>query len=488
MTIKEAIQSLEELMNRFSNLIDDFDYGAEKVDAAEMWGKLKDKHERLFNLERAIESQNDGLKQDIDSSIKEIIKERLDRDIIDVKNQLKTVPTLIKKAEEKYISSRSILNESKKQVKEPVGQGSATSKIHEKKSQPAKRIVSPNIDEFEKQHLRNLVQKEIEIKKIYEQSIHEISVGYSNIEWNGRVFKLSDYPELNNRINAQIKKIHAKVYASTVNGIHTSWDLSNNKNNILVDKRLAGKRPNQKGKLILYDPNLNALTQFTARKTAGLNLSDRVWNTLDGYKTEMEAALGVGVSEGTPAAEIARSLKQYLNEPDRLFRRVRQDDGILKLSQAAKNYHPGQGVYRSSFMNANRVARTETNAAYRNADIERWRKLPFVVGYRINLSKNHPEYDICDTLAGVYPLDFNWTAWHPHCLCFLTAEQLSDKDYDKFEDEILAGEKTNIAKIKEMPGKFDRYVERNAERINGWSSKPYWIRDNKSITAPLLNQ
>jgi hypothetical protein len=345
----------------------------------------------------------------------------------------------------------------------------------------------PDKDPFELTHLSNLRKKEQQIRKFFEDAIHQISVGYNQITWNGKTFYLKDYPTLLNRINAQVKKLHAQIYAATVNGIEVSWDLSNNKNNILVDKRLAGKRPNQKGKLILYDPNLDALTQFTARKTAGLNLSDRVWNTLDGYKTEMEAALGVGVSEGTPAAAIARDLKAYLQEPDRLFRRVRQDDGTLKLSQAAKNYHPGQGVYRSSFMNANRVARTETNAAYRNADIERWRKLPFVVGYRINLSKNHPEYDICDELQGVYPLDFNWTAWHPHCLCFLTAEQLSDKDYDKFEDAILAGEETNIAKIKEMPGKFNRYVENNAERINGWNSKPYWIRDNKSITAPLLN-
>jgi hypothetical protein len=341
-------------------------------------------------------------------------------------------------------------------------------------------------DIYEKRHLANLKKKEAEIRKAYEDAIHQISIGYNSIVWDGKIFLLKDYPALLNRINAQVKKLHAQVYAATVNGIEESWDLSFEKNNVLVDKRLAGAIPTKKGTSILYDPNIDALDEFIKRKHAGLNLSDRVWGTLDGYKTEMEAALGVGISEGRSANELARDLKRFLNDPDRLFRRVRQNDGTLKLSRAAQNYHPGQGVYRSSFQNAKRVATTETNAAYRNADLERWRTLPFVKGYRINLSNNHPEFDICDTLQGVYPLTFNWTAWHPHCRCFLTVEQISDKEYDKFEDDILAGREPDVKKITDMPEKFNQYVEKNAERISGWNSKPYWITDNKNITAPLL--
>lgn len=341
-------------------------------------------------------------------------------------------------------------------------------------------------DNFERQHLRNLRKKEEEIRKVYEAAIHDISIGYSQIEWNGEIFKLKDYPTLLNRIKAVIKKLHAQIHAATVNGIEESWFLSFDKNNLLVDKRLSGKQPAANGLKILYDPNLAAMRQFTIRKNKGLNLSDRIWNSLDNYPTELETALGVGVSEGRSAFELASDLKKYLIEPDRLFRKVRQDDGTLKLSRAAMNYHPGQGVYRSSFQNAARVTRSETNAAYRNADIERWRTLPFVIGYRINLSGNHPEFDICDYLQGVYPLSFNWQMWHPNCLCFLTAEQISDEEYDKFEDQILAGQRPNIKKITKMPANFVRYLETNAERINGWNSKPYWIVQNRKITAPFL--
>ena len=51
--------------------------------------------------------------------------------------------------------------------------------------------------------------------------------------------------------------------------------------------------------------------------------------------------------------------------------------------------HPGRGVYRSSYMNARRLAATETNIAYRTADHLRWQKMDFVVGIEIVLSDNH---------------------------------------------------------------------------------------------------
>ena len=65
-------------------------------------------------------------------------------------------------------------------------------------------------------------------------------------------------------------------------------------------------------------------------------------------------------------------------------------DGKLALSKNAKAFHPGQGVYRSSYKNAMRLTLTETNAAYRLADQDRWQRMDFVVGMRVHKSKNHP--------------------------------------------------------------------------------------------------
>jgi hypothetical protein len=341
----------------------------------------------------------------------------------------------------------------------------------------------PDDKTIEAQHLANLNRLEDQVKKIYESAIHEVAINYSQIDWNGQTFELKDYPQLSNRINNQVKTLHAKIYTTAVNGIKASWNFSNLKNNVLVDKRLAGKTPNKKARSILYDPNRPALDQFLKRKDQGLNLSAKVWGTLDNYHTELETALGVGISEGRSAAEMASDLKRYLNEPDRLFRKVRQDDGTLKLSKAARNYHPGQGVYRSSYQNALRLTATETNMAYRTADWERWQTLPFVKGIEIHLSKNHPEFDICDALKGNYPKTFLFRGWHPRCLCYQTAIQISDVEYDKLEDAILAGTaRPTASMIKAPPSNFTKYLTKNRDRIEGWKSTPYWMKDNPQFT------
>ena len=137
----------------------------------------------------------------------------------------------------------------------------------------------------------------------------------------------------------------------------------------------------------------------------------------------MELALDIGIGEGRSAAELSRDVRRYLNHPERLFRRVRDKHGNLVLSQAAKAFNPGQGVYRSSFKNARRLTATETNMAYRKADNERWQQLFFVVGFEVKLSNNHsingvPFTDICDELAGKYPKTFVFTGWHPLCRCY----------------------------------------------------------------------
>ena len=113
-----------------------------------------------------------------------------------------------------------------------------------------------------------------------------------------------------------------------------------------------------------------------------------------------------------------QTLSYYLKQPDKLFRRVRDEHGQLKLSKNAKAYHPGQGVYRSSYKNARRLASTEANIAYHKADEQRWSELDFVVGYEIVVSEHSKrKHDICDDLAGRYPKTFQFSGWHPHCRC-----------------------------------------------------------------------
>lgn len=274
--------------------------------------------------------------------------------------------------------------------------------------------------------------------------------------------------------------MQAKIFTAVVNGIEESWDLSNKKNNILVDRRLAKSKLPKNIKQTFYDPNIDALKAFKERRENGMDLSNRVWNTLDPFKKELEQSIGLAIADGKPAAETARNIKKYLNEPDRRFRRVRSEDGSLKLSKAARDYNPGQGVYRSSHKNAMRLARTETNMSYRTADHDRWQSLPFVTGIEVRLSNAHPKYDICDRLKGKYPKDFLFRGWHPQCLCNAVAVMASDKDFEAMEDAILAGEDIPMAnnQVEDVPDSFKGWLTDNIDRVNGWKNKPYFMRDN----------
>lgn len=328
------------------------------------------------------------------------------------------------------------------------------------------------------------------ILKHYEDGILSLQPILTTIKYKGKLFRLADYPALQKKVDAMINKLQNQVYATTVNGIKESWNLSNKKNNVLVDKRLSGKRIPKQVRQVLYDPNEPALKSFLNRKEKGITLSGRVWKTMDPFKAEIEQSLGLGIGKGESASSMTRDLRKHLREPNRLFRRVRDEEGKLVLSQAARNYHPGQGVYRSSYKNALRLARTETNGAYREADHERWQRLPFVTGIRVKLSNAHPKYDICDTLAGLYPKDFKFTGWHPQCICFATPEMMSDEDYDKLEDQILAGEPINVPAsklVQQPPAAFGKYLQDNKKMLAGLKTEPYWMRDNKQYVKKSHN-
>ena len=174
-------------------------------------------------------------------------------------------------------------------------------------------------------------------------------------------------------------------------------------------------------------------------------------------------------------------------------------NGILHLSKKAAEFHPGRGVYRSSYLNARRLAAKETNIAYRTADHERWQKMDFVVGIEIHLSNNHtcrgrdgkphPFMDICDQLKGKYPKDFKFTGWHPHCRCYATSILKTDEEIAEDTRRILRGEPLDSESenaVTEPPEGFKDWMEKNEERIAKASKKgtlPGFVRENEGVVG-----
>ena len=197
----------------------------------------------------------------------------------------------------------------------------------------------------------------------------------------------------------------------------------------------------------------------------------------------MELALELGMGEGKSAAALSRDIRKYLVEPNKLFRRVRDKSGALRLSKAAAAYHPGQGVYRSSYKNALRMTATENNIAYRTADHNRWQALPFVIGIEIHISNNHPTEDICDLFDDKrFPKDFKFTGWHPWCRCYAVSVLASQEEMDAYTTALMNGEDVSnwkfTGQVEKMPKEFNKWMKDNQARIENATSMPYFIKDN----------
>lgn len=359
------------------------------------------------------------------------------------------------------------------------------------------------------------------VRAIYNDSLGKIIEIVKGTELEpGVPFSFSEYG-YTDEVQPILRNMYSRVYQAIRTGIQKEWMFASENNDELV-KAVFGDSSIEDNHFARYFlRNREAMDAFFARKTQGLDLSQKVWKYTSQYKGELEGTLDLAIGEGTPANRLATQIQQYLNEPDRWYRRFRvkigedengkpiygriwkrrifdQEDGIYKwINDDPKHYHPGQGVYRSSYRNAQRLARSETNIAYRSADYERWAQLDFVVGVEIKLSNNHPEPDICDQLKGIYPKDFKWTGWHPNCRCYMVPVLASQEEMDEMVDKILSGEEPgNLSvdssnEVTEAPETFKKWLEdpKTQERMEKAEAKgtlPYFIRDNKDLVNHVL--
>ena len=223
------------------------------------------------------------------------------------------------------------------------------------------------------------------------------------------LFTFALYPALNKKINSLFERFQSAFSRKMNFYVDKHYNISHNKFKEDFGEALKS------GKVATYTP-------ASVKKHLPMEgiRSARVWNLSKHYRTEIEMALDIAISEGTPANELASTLKKYLRNPDSLFRRYRDKNGVLQLSKKAKEYHSGQGVYRSAYKNAERLARTEINIAYRKADIECWQSMDMIAGYEIKRSRHPYGCEICDMMKGVYPKSFVWVGNHPNCRCYMT--------------------------------------------------------------------
>ena len=332
------------------------------------------------------------------------------------------------------------------------------------------------------------------VRQLYAQAVTELlklaaSQGVSEDE----MFEFDKLPKkLREEANKILRLLYTSVYNEVQHGIRAEWEYANLSNDIIIKRIFGDAVFKNEGNHFArwFGRNQQAMDAFLKRKTGKdrLGLSERIWNYTGQLKDEMELALSVSMGQGESASAVSRKVRKYLQEPDRLFRHVKGKDGKMRWSKAAKAYlkehDVGRGQYLSSYKNAMRLTRTETNMAYRASDYERWQQLDFVLG--IHIQRAHREdndKDICEQLQGDYPKTFKFTGWHPQCRCIATPILATPDEMIAMRKALKEGKdpRSVLAPgryITEPPSAFTQWIDDNRERIENAASVPYFIRDN----------
>ena len=286
-----------------------------------------------------------------------------------------------------------------------------------------------------------------------------------------RPFMWSDYPQTRKRIRDLQERFVEDIGAVIYSGTSEEWKNSNEVQDLLANKVLQtyGATIGKEKYEILYQPNNDALKAFQQRKDKGFTISDKLWNQSTLYKQELEEAISCAIQKGTSAITLSKQISKYLLDFPQLQKDYKERFG--KASRAM------DCEYRSI-----RLAASEINMAYRQAENLRWQQMDFVVGYEIKLSNNHtcngnPFQDICDILAGKYPKDFQWTGWHPLCRCYKIPILKTEEEFWEWDGRNEATT-ASVNEVKDVPDAFKKWINENIQRAKSWDSAPYFIRDN----------
>lgn len=296
------------------------------------------------------------------------------------------------------------------------------------------------------------------VQSIYDDLNAQAAKAALSTNYNGeQPFRFSDYPQLRHKVEQLQTDFVTDLGALIMRGTSEEWKQSNLLQDMIADKVIkayTGEK-NREKHTQYYQTNSPQLKAFQQRKDRGMNLSAKLWEQSEEYKTELESALSLAIERGTDAITLSKQVSKYLADFDSLKADYKEKFGT------ATDIHDCE--YRSI-----RLARSEINMAYRTAEQARWQQFDFVVGYEIKLSGSHPKEDICDRLAGKYPKDFVWTGWHPNDLCYCipllkTEEEFFDDMYS--EERVQMNIESGGEYAEETKNKLEKLCEEYCVRV-----------------------
>ena len=350
----------------------------------------------------------------------------------------------------------------------------------------------PGLSFYDKQHIQKVAAQQAVIANIFNQFILSVSPYLRKWFDAGKNNVWISNQGIESAVDRELLNLESMLYANISAFQKDGWERAERKNDDFISQFIKGMSISSATKDGMFAHSLSAFEALKNDIDAnGFKLSDRVWNITQQTKSQLEFYLDSGVVAGRNANGISSDIRQILQNPQKRFRRIRNEKGELVLSQPMKDYHPGQGVYRSAYKNALRTSATTTNIAYRSADYERWSKQDFILGIEIHRSSNNRgPCRICDAMVGRYPKTFKFTGFHPFCICFATPITMEPEN---FADFLLNDTVPKEQVITDIPQGAKDFVIENKDGLQS----AFWYKDNftndgglqrKIVSQPITNE
>ena len=350
----------------------------------------------------------------------------------------------------------------------------------------------PGLSFYDKQHIQKIAAQQAVIANIFNQFILSVSPYLHKWSDAGKNNVWISNQGIESAVDRELLNLESMLYANISAFQKDGWERAERKNDDFISQFIKGMSISSATKDGMFSHSLSAFEALKNDIDAnGFKLSDRVWNITQQTKSQLEFYLDSGVVAGRNSNGISSDIRQILQNPQKRFRRIRNEKGELVLSQPMKDYHPGQGVYRSAYKNALRTSATTTNTAYRSADYERWSKQDFILGIEIHRSANNRgPCKICDAMVGKYPKTFKFTGFHPFCICFATPITMEPEDFADFllNDTVPQGQT-----ITDIPQAAKDFVSENKDGLQS----AFWYKDNftndgglqrEIVSQPITNE
>ena len=350
----------------------------------------------------------------------------------------------------------------------------------------------PGLSFYDKQHIQKVAAQQAVIANIFNQFILSVSPYLRKWSDAGKNNVWISNQGIESAVDRELLNLESMLYANISAFQKDGWERAERKNDDFISQFIKGMSISSATKDGMFAHSLSAFEALKNDIDAnGFKLSDRVWNITQQTKSQLEFYLDSGVVAGRNANGISSDIRQILQNPQKRFRRIRNEKGELVLSQPMKDYHPGQGVYRSAYKNALRTSATTTNTAYRSADYERWSKQDFILGIEIHRSANNRgPCKICDAMVGKYPKTFKFTGFHPFCICFATPITMEPEN---FADFLLNDTVPKEQVITDIPQGAKDFVIENKDGLQS----AFWYKDNftndgglqrEIVSQPITNE